>query len=287
MSDPTWEVVKFGGKSDKSGKSRFGLSAPQPALINFDRSEDWLVGELGLEDILRDRIVVPPAGDDRQITPAQARAALRQFEQDIAQARAFARGGAVETLVVDGGALATDIITIVTLDEATNPNSTFRYAGRNAYIRNLFNELNESGLNVVWTSKAKPMWAGNQRVPNVYQPDCYEDVPYMVDVNVQMVAEPSPAGQAFYGVIGTNAFNPALVGKRFKDLDWKQLLVWLGRAPNLREEPRGQIPARQALDSTEQRLTNALDTCRHRADPLPPTSDQHLATHGDFGEVQR
>lgn len=217
-------------RGDKSGKSRFALTAPKPALINFDRSEDWLVGELGLEDILRDRIVVQPVGASREITVAQARAALTQFEQDIAQALAFAKAGQVETLIVDGGALATDIITIVTLDDSENKNNTFKYAGRNAYIRNLFNQLNEAGINVVWTSKAKAIWAGNQRVPNMWQPDCHDDVPFMVDVNVQFQMEPSPEGANFYGVIGTNAFNPVLVGKRFKNLDWAQLMVFLARA---------------------------------------------------------
>ena len=218
-------------RAHKSGKSRFGLTAPKPALINFDRSEDWLVQQLGLEDILRDRIVVAPVGNSREITVAQARVALTQFEQDIAQAIAFHKGGAVDTLIIDGGALATDVITIVTLDESTNPNSTFRYAGRNAYIRNLFNQLNESGLNVIWTSKAKPMWAGNQRVPGMWVPDCHDDVPFMVDVNVQLKAEPSPEGANFYGEIGTNAFNPVLVGKRIKDLNWDMLMALIGRAP--------------------------------------------------------
>lgn len=216
---------------DKSGKSRFALSAPAPALINFDRSEDWLVGELGLEDILRDRIVIAPVMGSRQITVPQARIALAQFEQDIQQALALAQGGAVETVIVDGGALALDIITIVTLDDAENPNKTFRYAGRNAYIRNLFNSLNESGVNVVWTSKAKPVWVGSERIPNMWQPDCHDDVPYMVDVNIQFQMEPSPAGANFYGIIGTNAFNPLLVGKRLPNLNWSMLMALIGQAP--------------------------------------------------------
>lgn len=212
---------------DKSGKSRFGLSAPQPALINFDRSEDWLLEKLEM-DILRDRIVVPPTGTDRTITPAAAKKAMQQAEQDIAQARALASGGAVETLIIDGGSLFLDLITIVTLDEATNPNNTFRYAGRNAYVNNLLNELNESGLNVVWTSKAKPLWVGNQRVPNVYTPDTHDNIPFLVDVNLQMVAEPCPEGQAFRGVIGTNGFRPDLVGKGVSNLTWDLLMTLLG-----------------------------------------------------------
>jgi hypothetical protein len=222
------QLVKFAGASSsgaghKSGKTRFGLSAPQPAMINFDRSEDWLLQELAL-DILRDRIVMPP-GD---ITLQSAQAALRQFEQDVSQAKALAKGGACETIFIDGGSLLTDIITIVKLDESTNPNTTFRYGVRNAYIKNTFNELNESGLNVIWTSKAKPLWVSNQRIAGQYVPDCHDDVPYMVDVNVQFVAEPSPEGQLFRGVIGTNGFNPKLVGKGISNLTWDLLVGLLG-----------------------------------------------------------
>jgi hypothetical protein len=208
--------------NDKSGKSAFGLSAPQPAMINFDRSEDWLLEKKGL-DILRDRIVLPQG----QVTVPAAKAALAQFNQDLTQAKALAAGGACETIFIDGGSQLTDIITLVTLDESENPNKTFRYAGRNAYIRNLFNELNNCGLNVVWTSKARPVWVGDKKIPNLYSPDCHDDIPFMVDCNLQMLTEPSPEGLQFYSVIGTNAFNPQLVGKRFKDMDWNQLMVWL------------------------------------------------------------
>jgi hypothetical protein len=210
----------------KSGKSQLALSAPQPCLINLDRREDFLLEKMNL-DILRDRIIMPPG----TITPDNARAALRQFEGDMMQAKAMAKGGALDSVVIDGGSLLVDIITIVTLDESDNKNNTFKYADRNSYIKNLFNELNECGLNVVWTSKAKPVWVGERTVPNLYQPDCHAEIPYAVDINIQMVAEPSPEGLAFYGVIGTNAFNPVLTGKRFKDLDWKQLMVWLGHTP--------------------------------------------------------
>ena len=182
-------------------------------------------------DILRDRIVMPQGA----ITYAKARPALTQFETDMTQAKALAKGGACETIVVDGGSQLTDIITIVTLEENENKNNTYRYATRNSYIRNLFTELNECGLNVVWTSKARPVWVNDKKL-DLIQPDCHDDIPYMVDINVQFAAEPAPEGQAFYGIIGTNAFNPTLVGKRFKDLDWKQLLVWLGRAPGLTSE---------------------------------------------------
>lgn len=53
----------------------------------------------------------------------------------------------------------------------------------------------------------------------------------MVDINLQLVAEPCPEGQAFYGVIGTNAFSPVLVGKRFANLNWDLLMKLVGRAP--------------------------------------------------------
>ncbi len=210
----------------KSGKSRFGLSAPQPALINFDRSEDWLLQALEL-DILRDRIVLPPG----EITLPAARAALAQFEQDMVQAKALSAGGACETIFIDGGSQLTDIITLVKLDEAKNPNKTFRYAERNVYIRNLFNELNECGLNVVWTSKARAVWVAEKKIPNLYSPDCHDDIPYMCDANVQMVTEPSPEGEVFRATIGTNAFRPELVGKSISNLTWSLLMVLLGQAP--------------------------------------------------------
>ena len=222
---------------DKSGKTALALSAPKPAMINFDRSEDYILGKMGQEDILRDRIVVPPVRGSNRITPAQARPALEAFEADVQHARQLASMGGLETLIIDGGALLTDIITIVTLDEATNPNSTFRYADRNSYIRNLFNELNESGINVIWTSKAKALWVGNQRVPNQYTPDCHDDVPYMVDFNVQCVAEPTPDGVNFYGVVGTNAFNPALTGKRILNPTWDSLMVLMGLEAPSTETP--------------------------------------------------
>jgi hypothetical protein len=209
---------------DKCGKTDFGLSAPQPALINFDRSEDWLLKKRNL-DILRDRIVLPPG----KLTPAAAGLALKQFEQDMVQAKALSAGGACETVFIDGGSQLTDIITLVTLDASDNKNKTFKYADRNTYIRNLFNELNESGLNIVWTSKARAVWVGENRVPNLWQPDCHADVPFMVDVNVQLVTEPSPEGLQFYGVIGTNAFNPLLVGKRIRDLTWPLLMSLVGQ----------------------------------------------------------
>jgi len=157
----------------------------------------------------------------------QARLALAQFEQDIQQALALAKGGAVETIIVDGGALAENIITIVTLDDSENKNNTFKWAGRNAYMRNLFNQLNESGVNVVWTSKAKAVWVGDKKVPNMWQPDCFDDIPYLVDANVQLTTEPSPAGLMFYMLIGTNAFNPVLTGKRFAEPSWDLLLKLL------------------------------------------------------------
>jgi hypothetical protein len=229
---------------DKCGKTDFGLSAPQPALINFDRSEDWLLKKRNL-DILRDRIVLPPG----TLTPAAAGLALKQFEQDMMQAKALHAAAqkpmadmtvsdvgqalrnpnGVETVFIDGGSQLTDIITLVTLDASDNKNKTFKYADRNTYIRNLFNELNESGLNIVWTSKARAVWVGENRVPNLWQPDCHADVPFMVDVNVQLITEPSPEGLQFYGVIGTNAFNPLLVGKRIRDLTWPLLMSLVGQ----------------------------------------------------------
>jgi len=107
-----------------------------------------------------------------------------------------------------------------------NPNNTYRYAGRNAYIKNLFNELNESGLNVVWTSKAKPLWVNDKKIPGEYQPDVHDDIPYMVDVNVQMRAVPNAApvpGVRYEGVIGTNAFKPIATGLVIPDLTWDML----------------------------------------------------------------
>ena len=120
-----------------------------------------------------------------------------------------------------------DVITIVTLDESDNKNKTFRYAGRNAYIKNLFNELNESNLNVVWTSKARPLWVGDNKVPGEYVPDCHDDIPYMVDINVQMkTVRPNAVapGVVFQGVIGTNKFKPSAVGIAVPDLTWDMLL---------------------------------------------------------------
>jgi hypothetical protein len=219
-------------------------------MINFDRSEDWLLQKMGMEDILRDRIVMPP-GD---ITLANARAALTQFETDLTQIRAMKASGVIETVIIDGGTLLTDIITIVKLDEAENPNKTFRYAGRNAYLQNLFNELNECGLNVVWTSKARDLWVANNKVPNVYTPDCHDEVPYRVDVNMQMIAEPSPEGQLFYGLIGTNAFNPVLVGKRIPNLDWAMLMALLGRSLPIRPP----LAPTMCPESPPHRATTAL-----------------------------
>lgn len=188
----------------------------------------------------------------------------------------------------DGGSLFLDIITIVTLDEAENPNKTYRYADRNSYVENLFNSLNEAGVNVIWTSKAKPVWVGDKKVPGLWEPDCHQSIPYSVDVNVQMVAEPHPEkGQAFYGVIGTNAFNPALVGKRFANLDWAQLMVWLGGAGKPDREGEPQIRTATSLDSSDHRFTNISDMLCERDPDDPTTSDQHLATNGDFREVQR
>ena len=221
---------------DKSGKSDLALSAPKPALINFDRNEDTLLDKKGLGDILRDRIVVAPAGAARDITVGQAKLALTQFEGDVEQALKLKKANALETLIIDGGSLLTDMITLVKLDESSNPNTTFRYAGRNAYIKNLFNSLNESGLNVIWTSKAKPLWVGNQRVPGQYVPDCHDDIPYMVDINVQMVFEVSPQGGIFRGVIGTNGFNMKLYGKGFTDLNWDMLMKLVGLSDEPEEE---------------------------------------------------
>ncbi len=181
-----------------------------------------------------------------------AQAALAQFEQDLKQAKAFHAAGqsviktppylqhsesipppnpnAIDSIVIDGGSLLVDIITMVKLDEAKNPNKTYRYAERNAYIKNLFNDLNESGLNVIWTSKARPVWVAEKKIPNLYSPDCHDDIPFMVDLNVQFVTEPSPEGLKFYGVIGTNAYNPGLVGKSISNLKWDLLMNLLGRS---------------------------------------------------------
>ncbi len=269
-------------RGPKSGKSRFGLSAPQPALINFDRSEDWLLQALEL-DILRDRIVLPPG----EITLPAAKAGLAQFEQDMVQAKALSAGGACETIFIDGGSQLTDIITLVKLDEAKNPNKTFRYAERNVYIRNLFNELNECGLNVVWTSKARAVWVGSEKVPNLYAPDCHDDIPFMVDVNCQMVADPAPEGQAFYGVVGTNAFNPALVGKRIRNLEWGTMLVLLGVAPPEWADGKTRIQGAHMSDSDDRQITSPLSAGIGRLDGTSSALHQPFAVHGDFGEVQR
>ena len=64
--------VEKSSRADKSGKSRLALTAPKPALLNFDRSEDWLLREMGLDNILRDRITLPPG----EIHPSAAKKAL-------------------------------------------------------------------------------------------------------------------------------------------------------------------------------------------------------------------
>lgn len=279
-------TVKFVGRH-KSGKSNLALSAPKPAMINFDRSEDFLLEKTGNGDILRDRIIVPPALGVRQVTPLQASVALTRFEQDVTQAKALSTGGAVQTLIIDGGSLLVDLITIKTLDEASNPNKTFRYADRNTYIKNLFNELNESGMNVIWTSKAKPVWVGSERVPNLYQPDCHEDIPYMVDVNVQMVTEKSPDGVNFYGVIGTNAYKPVLVDKRIRDLTWDMLWALLLGTPQGAAGGNARIHGPYASDSNHVPIANETTTVSYPPHTVSVPIHQHLATDGDFGEVQR
>jgi hypothetical protein len=131
---------------------------------------------------------------------------------------------------------------------------------------------------------------GTNRVPNLFQPDCHEEIPYAVDVNIQMVAEPSPEGLAFYGVIGTNAFNPVLTGKRFKDLNWAQLMVWLGRAAPVVEEASGnevQIRGPQSSDSNHSPTSDQIAPVLIPDDIRLPTVHRPLPTPGDFGEVQR
>ncbi len=234
-------------------------------------------------DILRDRIVLPQG----KITVPVARAALTRLEQDLTQAKALAKGGACETIFIDGGSQLTDIITLVTLDEASNPNKTFRYAERNAYIRNLFNDLNECGLNVVWTSKARDVWVADKKVPNLYQPDCHADIPFMVDVNIQLLTEPSPEGLVFYGVFGTNAFSPALVGKRIRNLEWGTMLVLLGVAPLETADGTARIHGTAAADSDVGPITTLLPPrIGGRVDLHQPFTTPK-ADHGDFGEVQR
>ena len=219
-----WSLHIWG--KDKSGKSALALSAPKPALINFDRSADFLLAKTGNPDIFQDRIVVPPMLGVRTVSPAQANLALTQFEQEVEQAKKL-RGVAIDTVIIDGGSLLVDLITIKTLDESNNQNNTYRYADRNTYIKNLFNELNESGLNVIWTSKAKPLWVNNQKT-NLYTPDCHDDIPYMVDCNIQVFTEPSPEGLKFYGEVGTNAYNPLLVGRKLANPTWDLLGTMLG-----------------------------------------------------------
>jgi len=197
------------------------LSAPAPCLINFDRNENWILGELGMGDILRDRIVMP-AG---QITEAAARRALAQFEQDMMQAKVMQGAGKCSTVIIDGGSLLLEIITLVTLADSENKNNTFKYAGRNAYVKNFFNEANESGLNVIWVSKAKPLWVGDKKIAGEYTPDCHDDIPYMCDVNMQMRAERKPpAGLNYYGVIGMNAFSDKPVGLNIANMTWDLML---------------------------------------------------------------
>lgn len=131
------------------------------------------------------------------------------------------------------------------------------------------------------------MWAGNQRVPGMWVPDCHDDIPFMVDVNVQMKAEPAPDGANFYGEIGTNAFNPALVGKRIKDLNWDMLMALIGRAGSRGEEADRQIPRCTSPDSMERCPIDASPSGREPANDAASTPHQHLATDGLFGEVQR
>lgn len=206
------------------------LSFPRPCLINFDRSEDELLTSLGLQDILRDRIVAPPG----EIKYQTAKQLLNQFEADVAQANLLNKNdGAVETLIIDGFSLFLDLVNIVTLEESENKNNTYRYAGRNAYIKNLFNTLNASGLNVVVISKAKPMWVNNAKVQGQYIPDTHDDVPFMVDVNLQATAEPLQPGIGlnFFGVIGMNAFNPRITNMRIANLDYTVLTGLLFAPP--------------------------------------------------------
>ena len=195
--------------TEKTGKSRLALTGPKPCYVNLDRPEDQLLESLGLEGILRDRIQAPPG----EITYDVASILLRQVENDIDQAIKLGASGALQSLVLDGVSLYVDIVTIVTLHESKNPNTTYRYAGRNAYIKTMLNRLNSCGLNVFLLSKAKPLWVGNQRVAGEYVPDCHEDIPFLVDVNVQTRTEPeAPFGLKFYAKIGMNAFRPDLVG---------------------------------------------------------------------------
>ena len=199
------------------------LSYPSPCLINFDRSEDSLIGSLGMENIMRDRIVAPVG----EITYPVAKQLLTQFEADVNQAKQLQQAGVVKSLIIDGGPLAEDIITIVTLEENDNKNNTYRYATRNAYITNLFNDLNESGLNAVWLSKAKPLWVNNNKVAGQYIPNCHDDIPFMVNVNIFTRTKPKPPlgiGLDFFGVIGMNSANPAVTNLEVASLDYTGIL---------------------------------------------------------------
>ena len=168
-------VISISGR-DKQGKSSFGFSAPEPILyFNFDIGDEGVINKYSSKEIYINKYRINPFA-----TVDQQRELWTKVKADYNAALS----SKAKTIVLDTATEVWELNRLARLGKLSKV-LAHQYTEVNMEHTALLKSIYDSDKNLVLLHKSKVIYLNDKRTDN-YEPKCYSDTPYIVQINLEM-----------------------------------------------------------------------------------------------------
>jgi len=191
---------------DKTGKTHFALTAPDPiALFNFDIGLEGVVHKFADKEILVSDVRVAKTGGEDMWEKAWD--AFRKMFTDAI------RHPDIRTVVIDNGTEMWELLRLARLHKLTKV-MPHQYTEVNEEFRELMRtEVFESNKNVIFVHKVKQQWV-NDKFTGKYERAGFKDIGYLVQLNALSWWDDDE--QEFVMTVVNSRHDPALIGAELR-----------------------------------------------------------------------
>ncbi len=202
-------IVSSGGR-EKTGKSHFALTAPEPIVyLDIDIGTEGVVDKFQAEGktILRYAVRVPKESAQEIYVPM-----WNNLKARILKAYSLRVG----TVVWDTSTEAYELARLARFGKLTQV-MPHNYTEVNNEWRELLRTAYDSGMNTVFIHKMKPVWINNARTKD-YEIAGFGEMDYLAQVNLVHYREDTDEGTVFSASIKDCRQNPGISGMLMRGL---------------------------------------------------------------------